>query len=828
MEDLLAELEGLPDRGGGLAANSAQALAAQIHSRANAMSAPFAFIGLFELVVWSVSFKRPAYVVLGTEVTDVRELLVEPGVLEEPSGLPAAFVGCRYDGQQSHPAQGFYDLNHWEIGESTGANPVVSPRSHSAGSELPMPLQGPTSGIMYANVLRSKNLRCLRTVCQGDCGIDAMCYHADWERTPGAWGAMRARLSKFMLAVKQIPQWQAIFSNCAENGIRAEGCRLGPKGVAMPSILERFSGFSGAPDVDAHGKRCLGVPLSGPTASDSSPSSGVPARASAGLPPVGATIAESTSSSHGSDGTAPRGDGLAPSPSSSASLAETSPNVGDAPGPAPQRATAASSEKSFAAYLDGLDDVTLQKICANSQAFADAEAKWRSTTPTRPQQKGAVIKTIRKQSTLRQHRLSIGISFERWLATPEAKGPDGQRRPDFLITFIRKTWPIYKEKQCPASFKVWVSRCHGAALKQAKHNGNATAADMAGWHGNSLPRGRVPDKLLRRERGTQGRPYKCANLHDALYDFFIMIRTAVSARISRKMMLGAAKMICSELCKEMKRLHIFEELPVVDPRWLRRWRANFNVSLRKPNRRYKVSRPVLSSRLATMWRNNIRVRALAWFVFKRLLKIYGADQKGVHRNEGGSKETHTLHIKGAGEIPLKENHAATRERISIMTWVSSDRAECDDPCNLPLEIMFKGKTEKSLRSEGLPLTTPRTMRVTVVNSEKGSYRVEHVTKFLLAHLEEWTEARAKSNDWRILYLDAFRPHLDSTIADVAWDRGCVVLYHGGGTTGVAQVNDTDLHFQFEQIYLGCEDAAFLRRQLSDPSDINRTKQEAQR
>ena len=44
----------------------------------------------------------------------------------------------------------------------------------------------------------------------------------------------------------------------------------------------------------------------------------------------------------------------------------------------------------------------------------------------------------------------------------------------------------------------------------------------------------------------------------------------------------------------------------------------------------------------------------------------------------------------------------------------------------------------------------------------------------------------------------------------------------GGTTGVAQVNDTDCHMQFERTYLEFEQQAFTENQMLDPSDISRT------
>lgn len=98
-------------------------------------------------------------------------------------------------------------------------------------------------------------------------------------------------------------------------------------------------------------------------------------------------------------------------------------------------------------------------------------------------------------------------------------------------------------------------------------------------------------------------------------------------------------------------------------------------------------------------------------------------------------------------------------------------------------------------------------------------------EFLRRWLEEWTPAREAAHDWRLLYLDAFRAHLDPSISALAWERGYVAVYHGGCTTGITQVNDTDLHGQLESIYLELESISFAEQQLVDPGNIGRTRQQ---
>ena len=102
----------------------------------------------------------------------------------------------------------------------------------------------------------------------------------------------------------------------------------------------------------------------------------------------------------------------------------------------------------------------------------------------------------------------------------------------------------------------------------------------------------------------------------------------------------------------------------------------------------------MRGRLRAMWLTNVRVRALAKFCLGIDLPIYGFDQKGIYMNEAGAKNVGMLALDGAPEVPLKENHAATRSRVSLMTTVVSQQADVDAlEHGLPLEIRFKGKTD---------------------------------------------------------------------------------------------------------------------------------------
>ena len=116
------------------------------------------------------------------------------------------------------------------------------------------------------------------------------------------------------------------------------------------------------------------------------------------------------------------------------------------------------------------------------------------------------------------------------------------------------------------------------------------------------------------------------------------------------------------------------------------------VSLKKPSKRYKVKRSVLKQRLVIYWSNLVAVR---WFFWKRFgvnLLHEQFDQKGVHLDEAGSKQVPTMEMPGRDDIPLKENHAQTRERVSWMTACFSSLRDAGRA--IPLEIMFKAKGKR--------------------------------------------------------------------------------------------------------------------------------------
>ena len=96
----------------------------------------------------------------------------------------------------------------------------------------------------------------------------------------------------------------------------------------------------------------------------------------------------------------------------------------------------------------------------------------------------------------------------------------------------------------------------------------------------------------------------------------------------------------------------------------------------------------VKKRMLIEWLNNARVR---YFAIRMLgvdigQHIDNADQKGWFRNNVGNRNKGSVAIKGV-ECAIKENHSATRERMSFMTYTSNNPEHIAR--GLPLELCFR-------------------------------------------------------------------------------------------------------------------------------------------
>ncbi len=348
------------------------------------------------------------------------------------------------------------------------------------------------------------------------------------------------------------------------------------------------------------------------------------------------------------------------------------------------------------------------------------------------------------------------------------------------------------------------------ALRSERETGGAPVKGV--WR--KLPRdcgwgkdGPTWEKLRRRRRGQQGRPQKAPLVRSLLFEWFSVLRNSVCTRIPKKLVTMKASTLVEDYIKECLQRGVKPDPPMINSHWMRGWMRQHRVSLRRPNRKYKVPLPVLEERLVIFWLNLARLRR-----FIQLMKGYdpsmtNLDQSPYHKNESGSQNATTLSVKGAPIVVLKEGHADTRSRWSACTITCSDfRGDVPDWPLPGLELMFKADGERlQMKLEGYIHACGYPRWLSVVTSPKASYREEHVLTFLETHLEPWIEGR----EWRILLLDAYAPQMTDNVRRLAWTRGYVVAIHGGGQTGITQSNDTDLHQHQRRNYMSKEQAEML-------------------
>ena len=400
----------------------------------------------------------------------------------------------------------------------------------------------------------------------------------------------------------------------------------------------------------------------------------------------------------------------------------------------------------FAQWIRSLEPKELADIVGSVSSWKEAELAWlRSQGKKTP-----MLFQLKREHRLTKlaTRLAKGCEYSTWL---EGRGSKSKAP---LRDFLRETRVEFKSF-VPKRDKQYLARCLQAwrehEQKNAGHGAYLPRARKAPCH-----RQRLPEHCLSRRRGA-GPSFKSPELRELLWDWFVDVRGSIASIITPKLVIFKAKEIAESILRAQRLTGCYAPLPELNRMWLLRWKRDKGVVLRKPNARFKCGKEVLCKRLRAMWINVIKVRHLASRFLDNDLgtRIFGVDEKPLHMNEGGSKVIGTLEVAGAPSVALKQNHAQTRERVSLMTSVTSCPDIGASATLMPLELLCKGKTNKRIAS----LRVPQGMRVSLQCSEKGSYRGENIVAYLERWLDPWTELRAQRGDWRSLLMDvAKKPH----------------------------------------------------------------------
>lgn len=282
-----------------------------------------------------------------------------------------------------------------------------------------------------------------------------------------------------------------------------------------------------------------------------------------------------------------------------------------------------------------------------------------------------------------------------------------------------------------------------------------------------------------------GPPVRAVEVRQGLFDFFLDVRTSLKGRLPRRILTAKAKELYDTYCDEKRKIGEQPDVLKFNKTWLRDWCKSYNISLKAPNKRFSISGEQRKIRILDLLQN---VWTARYFFIKHYdvdPVIIGSDQMPIHRNESSKEKT--LNFSGQSEsVFVKENHMLSRERATVMTTISSSN-NVKPP---PLEFVFKGK--------GLRVKVNPPNGVTVQWAEKGSYRLEHMVKFIERLPAKPVALFPKRRS--IYLLDDYSVHLDPKLEEIAHKRGYFLIVIGGGITGDIQGNDTDYHHPSKKRY----------------------------
>ena len=345
----------------------------------------------------------------------------------------------------------------------------------------------------------------------------------------------------------------------------------------------------------------------------------------------------------------------------------------------------------------------------------------------------------------------------------------------------------------------------------------------------------VSANLTLRGNGRQRRPFgkkhHCEWLRVELYEWWAHKRYSVDwdairlgighkadaprriARYTCSMIKAQAEHFLTMYCAEQLKHGVRPQVPRLRSDWFARWRREYGLCMRLPNRKYKTPRWLVANRLDVGWLNISRLRAACQEMLGYDPEIWNFDQSPFYHNESGSKNLPTLAVAGS-KVPLVELHAETRARwtVNLLTRSDAEGLVRDGPPHVEFVFKADGKDLEArlkahIRGRGWKNASAQT-------SPKGSYRTSDVMQYLDACLPKLPEPGGVGSEprrWRILLADDHGPHHDEEVAKLAWNRGFIMLLHGGGVTPIVQTVDTDLNGPVKKKHVEKESRRLLQK-----------------
>ena len=286
--------------------------------------------------------------------------------------------------------------------------------------------------------------------------------------------------------------------------------------------------------------------------------------------------------------------------------------------------------------------------------------------------------------------------------------------------------------------------------------------------------GEEPSKKRFRGSGA-GRKCKAPAVREAMFEWFINVRGSLKGRLPKKMFRAKCEQVYTDWLEQQPEPIPEEEQLKFSDHWIQDWMQEYNVSLRKPNKRYAIKQEDRITRIKDYLQN-------VWTVRKYFLDTYGidppiinGDQMPLHRNESAGQKTLSLKSE---DNSVKENYMLSRERATCFTQLSSD-----PKITLKPEFVFKGKGTRT------HLNPPNGMNYQW--APKGSYRIEQMLD-MIKHLPNRFNIFTEQG-YAIYVLDDYSVYLMPGVRQALLKKGYVLIVIGGGVTGDIQINDTSCH-----------------------------------
>ena len=733
---------------------------------------PFFWLPGFALLAYAVAQGRRFQVVMGGERIDWISLFSPDLAVFLPDGADAFVAGAVV--LRGDPATGKRALhwpsteeevlraNHFVILQDMPDDWCAAPHAPCDGS-LCGGKGEPCCGALL-EALRPLGLAPLPTASDGNCGVDVCCQWMGRPRASGAWMEMRDELASLCMSFADEDLWLRAFD-----------------AAFVPTPEELQSAIAAASAEDPDPRASGDIPMSTGAEFQEPPACPVDPSLEASAPSL-----EAASSGHAAD-----------SEKEAVSAVWWALGGGIEFSPIATDAVRGMSEEAKAAWVKAWKADMGQKGSAAPEKNRGTKRRRASKPTGSPTPTPTATSTTSGKSARRRNRqfnvretLKV-LACYKGLPKEKSKHAYGGFRD-----FLNKQGVAKDEHTRKHYERVW-RMCRRRGLRQVQ---------MA-----AMPRG--PKKTRQRLLGRQGAQHvKGRGLKEALFSWFCMIRGAIAGRLPLDVLRAKAEELRKDYIVEALEKNVKPEVPkLVNSGWLSKFMKKYRICLRRPNKRWKCPRKLLLSRLRTMWLNSIRVRTLCWLQHGYDPRASGFDQKPFHINESGSKEAKTLAHKNQREVALKELHTDTRARWTACTMVVSDPGEARAVPHL--ECLFKGGSTICRRLEA-DVAAFAPAKLSVTTSDTGSYRMEHVLNYLDKAL---ARQPGEAFQWRLLFCDVYAAHLGDPVSRLAWKHGYVIVVHGGGTTGVAQVNDTHLHQALSREYQRLEQKDMFAQLARDSS-----------